>query len=232
MSVAVAVGVPIYTGATHAPRPASATPPLRVIAEILRDNLDLKGSVPQVVNAAAEVLGLELDEDATLMARARQCHLALNGDGSWAAGRPGSSRARPRTPAAAPAAAVTVAASLPEGMEVAEGQPLDDTAPAPALKCRGVEFGFQCASPYLPSSRAPASHEGNGCPPNATPHALLTPPPRPVALAGTTIFTASGSCRTRCLYVTSVHTTSMTRCMAARLTSSTCSTRTTTCRGG
>ena len=37
---------------------ASATPPLRVIAEILRDNLDLKGSVPQVVNAAAEVLGL------------------------------------------------------------------------------------------------------------------------------------------------------------------------------
>ena len=143
MSVAVAVGVPIYTGATHAPRPSSATPPLRVIAEILREHLDLKGSVPQVVNAAAELLGLELAEDATLMARARQCHVALNGDGSWTAGRPGSSR-RPRTPAAAPAAAVTVAPSLPEGVEVAEGQPLDDAAPAPALKCRGVEFGFQC----------------------------------------------------------------------------------------
>ena len=179
MSVAVAVGVPIYTGATHAPRPASATPPLRVIAEILRDNLDLKGSVPQVVNAAAEVLGLELDEDATLMARARQCHLALNGDGSWAAGRPGSSRARPRTPAAAPAAAVTVAASLPEGMEVAEGQPLDDTAPAPALKCRGVEFGFQCARAHI-CPRAEPQLPTKATAARRTRPLTLCLPPRPV----------------------------------------------------
>ena len=123
--MAVAIGMPVYAGSATAPRPVSA-PPLRVIAEILREQLDVKGSVPQVVEAAAELLGLQLDAASNLMARARQCHEALNGDGSW------QRRSRPQT------ATRAVPAS-----EVAEGTPLEDEAPHPMLKCRGVEFGFQ-----------------------------------------------------------------------------------------
>ena len=142
-TVGVAIGIPVFNGATEPPRPASA-PPLRVIAEILREQLDLKGSVPSVVEAAGELLGLQFEEGASLFTRARQCHLALNGDGSWSR-RPGS--ARPRT--AQQATAVSVA-TVADAEVVAEGTPLEDTAPAPLLRCRGVEFGFQCAFPHRP----------------------------------------------------------------------------------
>lgn len=137
MATAVAVGIPIFSGNTQPPRPASA-PPLRVIAEMLREQLDVKGSVPQVVDAAGELLGLQFPEGANLVQRAKMCHDALNGDGSWGR-RPGS--ARPRT---APRAAMAVAAvAAPPGVEVAEGLPLEDAAPPAVLRCRGVEFGFQ-----------------------------------------------------------------------------------------
>ena len=145
----VAVGVPVFAGSVEGlPRPQSA-PPLRVIAEILREHLDLSGSVPQVVDAATEVLGLTFPEGTNLMTRARQCHIALNGDGSWQRrpSRPGSARAQAAqaasqaiTERAVPAIAATAA---PADASIAEGTPLEETAPPPVLRCRGVEFGFQ-----------------------------------------------------------------------------------------
>ena len=138
-TVGVAVGIPVFNDSTT----AGAVPPLRVIAEILREQLDLKGNVPQVVAAAGELMGLEFPAGANLVQRARQCHEALNGDGSWGR-RPGSSRPRTAPQQAAVAAVAAVSAtSAPAGVEVAEGQPLEDTAPPALLKCRGVEFGFQ-----------------------------------------------------------------------------------------
>ena len=112
-------------------RPQSALP-LRVIAEILRENLDLKGSVTEVVRAAVNALELEERcEGQSLIAQARLCHEALCGTGPSSSAplttfsrRPGSARAGPRAPAAAAVA-------------------LADGPFAPVLRCRGVDFGFQ-----------------------------------------------------------------------------------------
>jgi hypothetical protein len=114
-------------------RPQSALP-LRVIAEILRENLDVKGSVTEVVRAAVSALELEERcEGLALIAQARLCHEALCGGGGSSSGmpattfsrRPGSARTGPRPLVA------EVAVAVVEG-------PF-----APVLRCRGVDFGFQ-----------------------------------------------------------------------------------------
>jgi hypothetical protein len=208
------VGIPVFNGETEPPqRPASA-PPLRVIAEMLREQLDLSGNVPHVVEAAEEVLGLTPAEGANLMTRARQCHVALNGDGSWGR-RPGSARQAAPPAVAVTAAVAAVATPAPAGVEVAEGQPLEDTAPPSTLKCRGVEFGFQSAPPPHPHPHPRsgpsrfATHELGATLSSRAAHPAPTPTTAPT---GTITFTESGRSRrsTRC--ATSGRTTSTTLC--------------------
>jgi hypothetical protein len=122
------------TGASAVARPASA-PPLRVIAEILRDQLDVKGNVAEVVRGAVETLGLQLAEGMSLMAQARACHVALCGD-----------RSVPEDASLGPSSSATVR-QRPSRPGSARRQPpviVQGAGPyVPVLRCRGVEFGFQ-----------------------------------------------------------------------------------------
>lgn len=102
--------------------PGNATPPLRVIAEQLRTELQLSGNLKEIVDAACEQLGIVTNVDAALMEKAQRCHFEVFG----ARGRRPS--ARPTSAGGARTAGFAADIVLGHPLQVVQGRAVPENS--------------------------------------------------------------------------------------------------------